>query len=91
MPDQLTLGGSKPPKPPSEGTARWRVLQLLLSQAWCCGADFADEVGWAWGSRLSELRTAGFRIEKRRCIDPQHHHKVPVWQYGIVDERDPDG
>ena len=80
---QMAFGGPVPPRP---GTAQRRVLDLLLGRPWVCGQEFNDEVGWAFGSRISELRGRGFHVEKRRCAHPRHGHDALVYQYGIVDE-----
>jgi hypothetical protein len=68
------------------------VLDILRDRRWVCGTQLSDEVGWAFGSRVSELRASGWRIEKRKCCDPTHSHKAVLFEYGIVpDERGPDG
>ena len=71
---------------PRRATVGWRVLEMLSSQSWVCGQEFSDQVGWSFGSRLSELRAMGFMIDKRRCQHPDHSHKAHVWQYAIIAE-----
>jgi hypothetical protein len=90
--DQLTFEGSKPPRTPGVGTASWKVLQMLRADPWVCGTSLSNEVGCAFGSRLSELRAAGWWLEKRKCRNPTHRHRAALYEYGIVAaERGPDG
>ncbi len=77
---QLTLAG---PAPPAPGTQQRRILDMLIDRRWVCGQEFSREVGWAFGSRISDLRARGYVIEKRHCTHPNHRHKVKVWQYTI--------
>lgn len=82
--DQLTFRG---PKLPNVGTQQRRTIDILLGRRWTCGTALAAEVSWAFGSRLSELKRAGWPIEKRKCCDPNHHHRAVLYEYGLVDER----
>jgi hypothetical protein len=50
--DQMQLADPEVPTMPPVGTARGRVLQMLLDRAWVCGIQLSDEVGWAFGSRV---------------------------------------
>jgi hypothetical protein len=63
-----------------------RVLDVLERGGWACGADFLDAgAGWAWCSRVSDLRQLGFEIEKRRCR--RHRHRAAVFEYALSEER----
>lgn len=80
---QMVLGG---PSSPKDGTQQHRILDMMLDRVWVCGQEFSREVGWAFGSRISELRSRGFTISKRLCEHPRHEHRVQVWQYAVADE-----
>jgi hypothetical protein len=65
-----------------------RVLVVLERGGWACGADFLDGgAGWAWCSRISDLRALGFEIEKRRCRRHGHHAVVSEYRLSVEDER----
>lgn len=72
---------------PRQGTAARRVLDLLLEDPWVCGATLAAAVGWAFGARISDLRSAGFEIVLRECRAPSHSHASRVYQYGLQGDR----
>ena len=78
---QLTFRG---PELPNAGTQQRRILDILLGRPWTCGTTLA-EVTWAFGSRLSDARKAGWRIERRKCCDPNHRHTAVLYEYGLVD------
>lgn len=71
---------------PRAGTLARRCLDLLLERDWVCGADLAASIGWAFGSRISDLRSRGFTIERRECMNPQHFHKTRVFEYGGISD-----
>lgn len=75
-------GVTKPRRRPR--TRRDSVLDLLRRQDWVCGTELADAVGWAFGSRISELRAFGHSIEKRQCENTGHRHGATVYEYGFL-------
>ena len=77
---QLVFGG---PVPPRAGTQQRQILDMMRHRRWVCGAEFAREVTWAFGARLSELRARGFHVSKRACRNPRHRHKSQLWEYAV--------
>jgi hypothetical protein len=62
------------------------VLEVLERGGWWCGADFMDAgAGWAFATRISELRSLGFEIEKRRCR--RHRAAVAEYRLSVEDAR----
>jgi hypothetical protein len=58
------------------------VLDVLERGGWACGADFLEAgAGWAFATRISELRALGLQISKRRCR--RHQHRAVVYEYRI--------
>lgn len=58
------------------------ILDVLERNDWACGADFLSAgAGWAFSTRMSELRQLGFSIRKRRCR--RHSHQATVYEYSI--------
>ena len=66
---QLTLAGSRLP---NVGTQQRRILDMLVDRRWVCGQEFSDEFGWAFGSRISDLRARGFALVERPVTHPNH-------------------
>jgi hypothetical protein len=65
-----------------------RVLEVLERHEWACDADFLDGgAGWAWCSRISDLRQLGFEIEKRRYRRHQHRAVVSGYRLSVEHER----
>jgi len=82
---------------PNLGTQLRRVLDALRRR-WVCGTEFVsgefDTTGrpvLRYSSRISELREAGWWIERRRCEHPWHNHDATMYQWRIHAEVPGDG
>ena len=64
------------------------VLDVLERGGWACGADFLEAgAGWAFATRISDLRQLGYELEKRRCS--RHGHRAAVSQYRLSVDDEP--
>jgi hypothetical protein len=62
-----------------------RVLELLERGGWWWGVDLMEQsIGWAFSTRLSEVRQAGYPVIKRRCRKPEHGHRAGVYEYSLA-------
>jgi hypothetical protein len=59
---------------PNATTAVGRVLSSLISQEWVCATELWRIGGFAYTSRLSDLRRLGYRLDRRRCQNSFHNH-----------------
>lgn len=61
------------------------VVELLGRGGYVCGVEFIEAgVGWAFATRISEVRQSGYPVVKRRCRRPEHHHRSVFWEYGLA-------
>jgi len=67
------------------------ALELLQRSNWVCGVEFVEAgIGWAFSTRISEVRRSGYAIRKKRCRRPEHDHRSVIWEYSIAPSTETD-
>ena len=62
---------------------RDRVLHGLLFGR-LCGQTFLEDLIPRYSAVIHSLRREGWRIERRRCVNPLHTHSAPRYEWQVT-------
>lgn len=71
-------------------TTQFDTVVGLLCQGWTCGTTLANAYYIPrYSARIGEARRRGYRVERRRCEHPQHHHRSQQFEWRITSWQHP--